>query len=57
MIPSNPASTTTLTGNSHQQQIRRESLYHWHMISLYLDKWNLEHGRKPKCGAVNAKTN
>ncbi len=32
----------------HQQQIRRESLYHWHMISLYLDKWNENHGRKPK---------
>ncbi len=31
-----------------QQQIRRESLYHWHMISLYLDIWNANHGRKPK---------
>ncbi len=34
--------------NNAQQQMRRESLYHWHMISLYLDIWNENHGRKPK---------
>ncbi len=32
----------------HQQQLRRESLYHWHMISLYLDAYNERVGRKPK---------